>query len=204
MKNFVSQNNIVSTSARGAIVIGENNFVGYACKNIVLNSCNRCTVLPQIQNVTLINCNDLTIKDSNVCYVNNVKYTSEGIQSYKVRLNSDQIKTLNSVPLTFDLPIDVNPSTVAIEITSANINWRAGESPYFSLTEMYINMPSLTNGWVSLVPDFTVDIIAPFFFDVRAGFDIVAGISFEVSADADSTNGNGFCDININYRLITL
>lgn len=200
MKNFIADNNNVSTSARGAIVTGKDNFVGYACKNITLSSCVRCSVLPRLENVTLINCSDLIVTTSNVCYVNNVIKSEEQIQTTRISLTSAQIKTLNSVPIEI-LPAQ---SGKAIEVISAIVNWNGGTTPFFSLTYLSLIIDTATNGLFPTISDYSTSHFVPFVYDQSVGYDLIENKGLLITADADSANGNGNCDIYINYKIITL
>lgn len=98
--NFIAENNIVDTTARGCIITGENNYVGEGCKNITLQGCNNCTIPNGLENITLTNCTDLLINESNVNYANNGLITSEGaILSFEKVINSADVLTMFTTPI---------------------------------------------------------------------------------------------------------
>jgi hypothetical protein len=194
MKNFVGEKNRVSSSARGCIVTGSNNFVGYACKNITLTGCTNCTVLPNVSNATLVNCNGLMVTESNTTIVNNAT-------TKKVSLNTTQIKNLNSVPI--DTGISVGAGQ-AIEVISACVNWNGGTTPFFSFTYLSLIIDTATYGWYPPISDYSTNHFVPFVFDQSVGVDYIENKRLMITADADSANGNGSADIYINYRIITL
>lgn len=74
-KNIKSDSNIISETSEGCIVTGTGNYVGDRCLNITLTGCKNCNVANGLENVTLINCNNISIYESNVCYMVNTLIT---------------------------------------------------------------------------------------------------------------------------------
>ena len=131
--NFIAENNIVDTTARGCIITGENNFVGEGCKNITLQGCNNCTIPNGLENITLTNCTDLLINESNVNYANNGLITSEGaILSFEKVINSADVLTM------FTTPIQLIPavSGYAIQLLSLSTRVVFNTTSYASNTTL--------------------------------------------------------------------
>jgi hypothetical protein len=196
MKNFVSANNNVSISSRGCIVTGTDNFVGFACKNISLINCIRCSVVPNASNVVLVGCTGLQINQSNVTYVNNI--LQSGI---KISLNADQIKTLNSIPI--DTGIVVNEGE-AIEVISSSLLWNSGSIPYFIFTFLSLIIEGASFGYYPPIADYSASAFKNFVFEQSVGVDLIDGGKLMITADMDSPTGSGDCEIFINYRIIKL
>ena len=69
-------NNVIDPSAVGAMVIGNNNFIGSMCQNVSFINTSGCTAAPNTTNITAVNCQN-TIFDSrynNQTIVNNIIY----------------------------------------------------------------------------------------------------------------------------------
>lgn len=131
--NFIAENNIVDTTARGCIITGENNFIGEGCKNITLQGCNNCTIPNGLENITLTNCTDLLINESNVNYANNGLITSEGaILSFEKVINSADVLTM------FTTPIQLIPavSGYAIQLLSLSTRVVFNTTAYASNTTL--------------------------------------------------------------------
>ena len=68
--------NYISHSARSSLVNGSNNFVGNDAKRICISASSGVSVMGGLENVTIINTNDIVIRDSNVTYINGLKVSS--------------------------------------------------------------------------------------------------------------------------------
>lgn len=63
--------NLVSKLAYNVTITGDNNRVMASAQNINLIGSSNCFISSGVQNVTLINCDGITINDSDVTYINN-------------------------------------------------------------------------------------------------------------------------------------
>jgi len=118
--NVYSVDNSVSTTARACIVTGEGNFIGEGCENIILEGCVRCSIPSGVSNVTLRNCTDLSVFESDLVYEYNQIVTSDAsIIDVEVEIASADVLQLNSAPY---LLIDAQGVGKVAEVLSA---WRA-------------------------------------------------------------------------------
>jgi len=105
-------NNVIDPSAVGAMVIGNNNFIGSMCRNVSFINTSGCTAAPNTTNITAVNCQN-TIFDSrysNQTIVNNIIYgfanivrKTAGYKSTAADLNKLVIMDITN-NATLDLP----------------------------------------------------------------------------------------------------
>ena len=105
-------NNVIDPSAVGAMVIGNNNFIGSMCRNVSFINTSGCTAAPNTTNITAVNCQN-TIFDSrynNQTIVNNIIYgfanivrKTAGYKSTSLDLNKLVIMDITN-NATLDLP----------------------------------------------------------------------------------------------------
>jgi len=105
-------NNVIDPSAVGAMVIGNNNFIGSMCYNVSFINTSGCTAAPNTTNITAVNCQN-TIFDSrynNQTIVNNIIYgfanivrKTAGYKSTAADLNKLVIMDITN-NATLDLP----------------------------------------------------------------------------------------------------
>jgi hypothetical protein len=86
-------NNVLSKSASNIIVNGDANRIFSGANNINLLSSNNCIVSANLQNVTLINCDGLTVTESNKTYLNNQE------------VEPKQASTIKSISISEDLDV---------------------------------------------------------------------------------------------------
>lgn len=123
------------------------------------------------------------------------------ILTKKISFTSAQIKTLNSIPIDTGISIS---SGQAIEVISAVLNWNAGTTPFFSFGYLSLIIDTATNGWYPAIVDYSINKFVQFVYDQSVGYDLIENKSLMITADANSSNGSGSCDIYINYKIITL
>lgn len=89
-------NNRIDRSV-GVNITGNNNAVGFGCSNVNIQGGENNFVAPALSNVSLINCTDLNIFESDVLYINNIKIdlsspTNNYVWTYESSSNSMKLK----------------------------------------------------------------------------------------------------------------
>lgn len=119
-------NNVLSKSASNIIVNGDANRIFSGANNINLLSSNNCIVSANLQNVTLINCDGLTVTESNKTYLNNQE------------VEPKQASTIKSISISEDLDVTakgylVNASSAPVDIflDGLTYNYTIGQIWYF-------------------------------------------------------------------------
>jgi hypothetical protein len=119
-------NNVLSKSASNIIVNGDANRIFSGANNINLLSSNNCIVSANLQNVTLINCDGLTVTESNKTYLSNQE------------VEPKQASTIKSISISEDLDVTakgylINASSALVDIflDGLTYNYTIGQIWYF-------------------------------------------------------------------------
>ena len=105
------RDNYISPSARYSLVNGSNNFVGNDAASISITSSSGVSVLGGLTNVTVINTNDIVIRESNVTYINGLKVS--GGSTITAVSTSQTINDLGTWECT-------SPMTLTLDVTLFN------------------------------------------------------------------------------------
>ena len=119
-------NNVISKSATNVIVNGDENRVFSGANNINLLSSNNCIVSPNLQNVTLINCEGLTVTESNSTYINGQLVESQQPTTIKEITSSEYLDTTVKGYL-----VDTTSSNVNIDLDGLTYSYTVGQIWYF-------------------------------------------------------------------------
>lgn len=107
----VGRDNYISPSARYTLVNGSNNFVGNDAASINIAASSGVSVLGGLTNVTVINTNDIVIRESNVTYINGVRMS--GSDNIYTANASQTISALGTWECT-------SPMTLTLDVTLFN------------------------------------------------------------------------------------
>ena len=104
-------NNVIDPSAVGAMVIGNNNFIGSMCYNVSFINTSGCTAAPNTTNITAVNCQN-TIFDSrynNQTIVNNIIYGFANIvrKTAGYKSTADDLNKLVIMDITNNATLDL-------------------------------------------------------------------------------------------------
>jgi hypothetical protein len=91
--------NKVNDSASAFKIVGDNNYIGSASKNVTITG-NNNQVLFGASNVVIINSDNVVVGESDVVYLNNYKQVNCRIQCASLTIASADVLQLNSTPLT--------------------------------------------------------------------------------------------------------
>jgi hypothetical protein len=105
------RDNYISPSARYSLVNGSNNFVGNDAASISITSSSGVSVLGGLTNVTVINTNDIVIRESNTTYINGVRMS--GSDNIYTASASQTISALGTWECT-------SPMTLTLDVTLFN------------------------------------------------------------------------------------
>jgi hypothetical protein len=105
------RDNYISPSARYTLVNGSNNFVGNDAASINIAASSGVSVLGGLTNVTVINTNDIVIRESNVTYINGVRMS--GSDNIYTASASQTISALGTWECT-------SPMTLTLDVTLFN------------------------------------------------------------------------------------
>jgi hypothetical protein len=105
------RDNYISPSARYSLVNGSNNFVGNDAASINIAASSGVTVLGGLTNVTVINTNDIVIRESNITYINGVRMS--GSDNIYTANASQTISALGTWECT-------SPMTLTLDVTLFN------------------------------------------------------------------------------------
>lgn len=131
----VGRDNYVAEDSVGTSVSGSSNRVGSGTSNITIQDSSNITVSPLLQNVTVINSSNLTIEESDVVYVNNVKVsandewtnvtTSQTIEAGNYLANGTitlTLDTANAVRGTTYVIKDITTGVHTLTISGGGVN----------------------------------------------------------------------------------
>lgn len=107
----VGRDNYISPSARYTLVNGSNNFVGNDAASINIAASSGVSVLGGLTNVTVINTNDIVIRESNITYINGVRMS--GSDNIYTANASQTISALGTWECT-------SPMTLTLDVTLFN------------------------------------------------------------------------------------
>ena len=107
----VGRDNYISPSARYTLVNGSNNFVGNDAASINISASSGVSVLGGLTNVTVINTNDIVIRESNITYINGVRMS--GSDNIYTANASQTISALGTWECT-------SPMTLTLDVTLFN------------------------------------------------------------------------------------
>ena len=107
----VGRDNYISPSARYTLVNGSNNFVGNDAASINISASSGVSVLGGLTNVTVINTNDIVIRESNITYINGVRMS--GSDNIYTASASQTISALGTWECT-------SPMTLTLDVTLFN------------------------------------------------------------------------------------
>lgn len=105
------RDNYISPSARYTLVNGSNNFVGNDAASINIAASSGVSVLGGLTNVTVINTNDIVIRESNITYINGVRMS--GSDNIYTANASQTISALGTWECT-------SPMTLTLDVTLFN------------------------------------------------------------------------------------
>ena len=105
------RDNYISPSARYTLVNGSNNFVGNDAASINISASSGVSVLGGLTNVTVINTNDIVIRESNITYINGVRMS--GSDNIYTASASQTISALGTWECT-------SPMTLTLDVTLFN------------------------------------------------------------------------------------
>ena len=120
------RNNQVSPGVRNARVQGDENFLSPDSRNIVVQNGNGNTVAGGLENVTLIGTDKIFVSESDVTYINNVRYKF-GVP----------ISKANAINASLDRAFDRNGPTTTINVIDAgeNVVLPAGSATWENVIE---------------------------------------------------------------------
>ncbi len=118
--------NVISKSASNVIVNGDANRIFSGANNINLLSSNNCIVSANLQNVTLINCDGLTVTESNKTYINNQEVEQKQPSIIKRVTASEDLDVTAKGYL-----INASSATVDIFLDGLTYNYTIGQIWYF-------------------------------------------------------------------------
>lgn len=120
------RNNQVSPGVRNARVQGDENFLSPDSRNVVIQNGNGNTIAGGLQNVTLIGTDKVFVSESDVTYINNVRY------KYGV-----PISKANVINASLDKAFDRNGPTTTVNVIDAceNVVLRAGSTTWENVLE---------------------------------------------------------------------
>jgi len=206
--NVVARGNSVSTTARSCIVTGDGNYVGDGCENIIMEGCVRCSVASGTSNITIRNCTDLTVLDSNIKYESNQIITEDAtIVSLEIDLTDTEILALNTTP---KLLVDAQGTGKVIELISA---WRAlsyGGTPYLVALDLEIYNDTATASQFELINGLNATATNTLKFSHSVAGTPATNKQFVGNKGlylrtrtTDPTTGNSTMKVFITYRIVT-
>ena len=107
----VGRDNYISPSARYTLVNGSDNFVGNDASSINISASSGVSVMGGLTNVTVINTNDIVIRESNITYINGVRMS--GSDNIYTANASQTISALGTWECT-------SPMTLTLDVTLFN------------------------------------------------------------------------------------
>jgi len=107
----VGRDNYISPSARYTLVNGSDNFVGNDASSINISASSGVSVMGGLTNVTVINTNDIVIRESNITYINGVRMS--GSDNIYTASASQTISALGTWECT-------SPMTLTLDVTLFN------------------------------------------------------------------------------------
>ncbi|CAB5218306.1 hypothetical protein UFOVP212_12 [uncultured Caudovirales phage] len=207
--NVVAHSNIVSNTIRGCVITGTDNFIGDGCENIILDNCTRCTIPSGSRNVSLTNCSDLTIAQSDVTYVSNSVQNSDSVIFTLDRtINSADLLTSNTTPV---LLIESQGVGKVIEILSVFRHMTFNTTAYAGNTDLEVYTDTATLAQFNSIGGLSAIGSRAIFFrktiSTSPSTDIQIrsnkGIYLRTTT-ADPTSGDSAMRIFLTYRIITI
>jgi hypothetical protein len=138
--------NKVNDSASAFKIVGDNNYIGSASKNVTITG-NNNQVLFGASNVVIINSDNVVVGESDVVYLNNYKQVNCRIQCASLTIASADVLQLNSKPKQFGISV---PSGYAARIISLDGKIVYGSSTYATngnLVVRCVGTSSPQGGW---------------------------------------------------------
>ena len=207
--NVVAHSNIVSNTIRGCVITGTDNFIGDGCENIILDNCTRCTIPSGSRNVSLTNCSDLTITQSDVTYVSNyIQDSSSVILTADILINSADLLTSNTTPV---LLIESQGVGKAIEILSVFRHMTFNTTAYAGNTDLEVYTDTATLAQFNSIGGLSAIGSRAIFF--RKTISTSPSTDFQIRSNkgiylrtttADPTSGDSAMRIFLTYRIITI
>jgi hypothetical protein len=198
--------NKVNDSASAFKIVGDNNYIGSASKNVTITG-NNNQVLFGASNVVIINSDNVVVGESDVVYLNNYKQVNCRVQCASLTIASADVLKLNSTPLTIVAAQGVG---TAIEVISASARVIYNSAAYATNTTLQLISP----GGATLVQATTTTVLAVT-QNTHTGFIRTAPIAsggsiFENTEltvnvfNGDPTAGDSEITVYVLYRIISV
>lgn len=213
-------NNYVSPSASFVQVLGSENVVGNDSRFVSIVNSSGINVQGGLQNVSVINSSGVTITESNVSYVRNLKFNEANIyQTIKVTLTAAQLATGYTVPIQVIAAPGAGKIIDPIScFAHLRFNSVAYDVPYLYLNQV-ANTALLGCGWNGIgagasflqsaadaftkfagVPDDTAYNYTNLYGSITENTALYA----QIGNGLDPTTGDSEIDLYITYRIVTL
>lgn len=211
-------NNYVSPSASYVQVLGSENVVGNDSRFVSIVNSSGINVQGGLHNISVINSSGVTITESNVSYVRNLKFGEANIyQTVKVTLTAAQLATGYTVPIQV---IAAPGAGKIIDPISCFAHLRFNSVAY-DVSYLYLNHVANSailgcgfNGSSASFVQSSADAFTKFAGvpdDLSFNYTISYGdmtentaLYAQIGAGADPTVGDSEIDLYITYRIVTL
>jgi hypothetical protein len=200
--------NKVNDSASAFKIVGDNNYIGSASKNVTITG-NNNQVLFGASNVVIINSDNVVVGESDVVYLNNYKQVNCRVQCASLTIATADVLKLNSTPISFGLTV---ASGTAIQIISATGSMTYNSTPYATNGNMVIRCVGANSGQVGFDDNGflfgTVSRTVPAAYVLSDGTTdtfLIDGADLEVFVETgDPTAGDSEITVTVLYRIISV
>ena len=207
---ITGEDNIVQDGASGVVIHGYNNTVGFGAKSLFIQG-DRNTIAPNLENVTLIATDGITVTESNVSYFNDAKFIRANntgvIYSASLSIPTAQVLTLNATQLDI---VAAPGAGYAIEVVAASFYSAFVSAAYATNTTMQLINDTATTAQFDVLINYTVTNHRKFGTVAltaggAAATQIISNKSLKLKvATGNPTAGNSDIKVYVLYRIITL